>query len=80
MAADTEVPGLIPGATSFWEVVGLELGGLSFVSTTGELLEWKSSGSGLENREYDHGDPLGHGDCLFLFVLYPFISFGWCNH
>jgi hypothetical protein len=27
------------------------------VSTTVELLERKSSGSGLENREYDHRDP-----------------------
>jgi hypothetical protein len=28
------------------------------VSTTEELLERNSSGSGLENREYDRGDPL----------------------
>jgi hypothetical protein len=41
----------------FWEVVGLERGPLSLVSTTEELLEWKSSGSGLENREYGRGDP-----------------------
>jgi hypothetical protein len=34
----------------FWEVVGLERGPLSFVSIIEELLEWKSSGSGLENR------------------------------
>jgi hypothetical protein len=32
----------------FWEVVGLERGPLSLLSTTEELLEWKSSGSGLE--------------------------------
>jgi hypothetical protein len=32
-------------------VVGLERGPLSLVSTTAELLE-RSSGSGLENREY----------------------------
>jgi hypothetical protein len=31
----------------FWEVVGLERGPLSLVSTIGELLEIKSSGSGL---------------------------------
>jgi hypothetical protein len=37
----------------FWEVVGLERGTLSLVSTT-ELLEKKGSGSGLENREYGH--------------------------
>jgi hypothetical protein len=38
----------------FWEVVGLERGPLSLVRITEELLEWKSSGSGLRNR----GDPL----------------------
>jgi hypothetical protein len=37
----------------FWEVVGLSL-----VSTIEELLGRKSSGSGLENREYSHRDPL----------------------
>jgi hypothetical protein len=36
----------------FWEVVGLERGPLSLVSTTEELLERKSCGSGLEIREY----------------------------
>jgi hypothetical protein len=41
----------------FWEVVVLEWGPLSFVSTTEELLERRSSGSGLENREYGHTDP-----------------------
>jgi hypothetical protein len=34
----------------FWEVVGLERGLLSLVSIIEELLEWKSSGSGQENR------------------------------
>jgi hypothetical protein len=38
-------------------VVGLERGPLSLVSTTEELLERSSSGSGLENREYGHMDP-----------------------
>jgi hypothetical protein len=42
---------------NFWEVVGLERGSLSLVSTTEELLERKSSGSGLESREYGHRDP-----------------------
>jgi hypothetical protein len=42
----------------FWEVVGLEWGPLSLVSTIEELLGRNSSGSGLENREYGHGDPL----------------------
>jgi hypothetical protein len=32
--------------------VGLERGPLSLVNTTGELLEGKNRGSGLENREY----------------------------
>jgi hypothetical protein len=37
--------------------VGLERGPLSLVSTTGELLGRKSSGSGLEIREYGRRDP-----------------------
>jgi hypothetical protein len=41
----------------FWEVVGLERGSLSLVSTIEELLERKSSGSGLESREYGRRDP-----------------------
>jgi hypothetical protein len=50
-------PGSIPGATRFfWEVVGLERGPLSFVSTTEEPLGRKSSGSGLENRKYGRKD------------------------
>jgi hypothetical protein len=42
----------------FWEVLGLERGPLSLVSTTEELLERNSSGSGLENQDYGRGDPL----------------------
>jgi hypothetical protein len=34
----------------FWEVVGLERGPLSLVRKNEELLQWKSSGSGQENR------------------------------
>jgi hypothetical protein len=41
----------------FWEVVGLERGPLSLVSTIEELLERKSRGPGLENREYGFRDP-----------------------
>jgi hypothetical protein len=41
----------------FWEVMGLEWGPLRLVSTIQELLERKSSGSGLEIREYSHRDP-----------------------
>jgi hypothetical protein len=40
----------------FWEVVGLKRGPLSLASTIEELLESKSSGSSLENREYVHMD------------------------
>jgi hypothetical protein len=41
--------------------VGLEWGQIGLVSTTEELLGRKSSGSGLESREYgraDHATPL----------------------
>jgi hypothetical protein len=37
--------------------VDLERGSLSHVSTTEELLGRKSSGSGLENRDYGRRDP-----------------------
>jgi hypothetical protein len=50
LATFPEVPGSIPGATRFWEVVGLEWGPLSLVMIIEELFEWKSSGSGLYNR------------------------------
>jgi hypothetical protein len=42
----------------YCEKVGLERGPLSLVRITKELLEWKSSGSGLENRDYGRGDRL----------------------
>jgi hypothetical protein len=42
----------------FWEVVGLERGPLSLVSTIEELLGRNSSRSSLETREYGRGDPL----------------------
>jgi hypothetical protein len=42
---------------TFWEVVGLERGPLSLVRIIEELLEWKSSGSGLENWINGRGDP-----------------------
>jgi hypothetical protein len=41
----------------FSEVVGVERGPLSLMSTTEELLERKSSGSSLERREYGRRDP-----------------------
>jgi hypothetical protein len=46
----------------FWELVGLERSPLSLVSTTEELLGRKSSGSGVENREYGRRDP-SHWPC-----------------
>jgi hypothetical protein len=41
----------------FWEVVGLERGSLSLMSTTEELLGINCSDSGLENRECRRRDP-----------------------
>jgi hypothetical protein len=41
----------------FGEVVGLERDPLNLVSTTEDLLGRKSSGSGLEIREYGRRDP-----------------------
>jgi hypothetical protein len=51
---DPEV--LIRFPAIFGEVVGLERGPLSLVSTTEELLERNSSASGLEIREYGRRD------------------------
>jgi hypothetical protein len=56
------IPGYISGGPGFdslyykKKVVSLERGALSLVSTTTELLGRKSSGSGLESREYDRRD------------------------
>jgi hypothetical protein len=47
-------------------VVGLERGPFSLVSTTVELLGRKSSGSGLEIREYDLG--IRHADHVAPFI------------
>jgi hypothetical protein len=49
------------------KVMGLERGPLSLVSTTEELLERKSGGSGLENREYGRRDT----SCWPRGTLYP---------
>jgi hypothetical protein len=38
--------------------VGLKRGPLSLVRIIEELFEWKSSGSGLQNRINDRRDPL----------------------
>jgi hypothetical protein len=51
----------------FWEVVGLERGPHSLLRIIEQLLEWKSSGSGLETRINDRGDPLRwQHDTLYL--------------
>jgi hypothetical protein len=43
----------------FWHAAGLERGPLSLVTTTEELLERKSRGSGFKKNEInDHGNPL----------------------
>jgi hypothetical protein len=44
----------------FGEVLGLQRGPLSLVSTTEELLGIKISGSSQENREYGCRDPFTH--------------------
>jgi hypothetical protein len=50
----------------FWQVVGLEQGPLSLISTIEELLERQSSCAGLENRDYGRGDlPRWPLDTLF---------------
>jgi hypothetical protein len=44
-------------ASCSFEVMGLERGPFSLMSTAEELVQRKSSGSGLENREYGRRDP-----------------------
>jgi hypothetical protein len=51
----------------FWEVVGLERGSLSLVSTIEELLGRNSSGSDLEIREYGCRDA-SHWPCDTLYL------------
>jgi hypothetical protein len=41
----------------FWDIMGSKRDPLSLVSTTEELLGRKSSGSGLESREYSSREP-----------------------
>jgi hypothetical protein len=55
----------------FWEVVGLERGPLSLVSTIEELLERKSSGSCLEIRDY------GRRGSTALTTRHPSIRISW---
>jgi hypothetical protein len=57
LAIDPGVPGSIPGHYKKKKVMGLEWAPLSLVSTTEELLDRKSNGSGLENQEYGRRNP-----------------------
>jgi hypothetical protein len=66
LATDPQVPGFDSRRyQTFWELVGVERGPLSLVSTTEEPLGRKSSGSGLENRDY------GHRESAELNMRYP---------
>jgi hypothetical protein len=57
LATDQEGRALFPALPGFLRNGGSGTGPLSLVSTTNELLERKSSGSGLESREYDRREP-----------------------
>jgi hypothetical protein len=55
----------------FWEAVGLERGPLSLVSTIEELLQRRSSGSGIEIRDY------GRRGSAALTTRHPSIGKSW---
>jgi hypothetical protein len=57
LATDPEIRVRFQRYQNFWEVVGLEHGPLSLVSTIEELHGRKCGGSGIENREYGRRDP-----------------------
>jgi hypothetical protein len=57
LATDPEARFRIPALPISWEVMGMEQGPLSLVSTAEELLEREGSGSGLENLKYGRRDP-----------------------
>jgi hypothetical protein len=57
LATNREVRARFSVLPDFLEIVGLERSPLSLVSTTEELRERKSSGTGLESREYGRRDP-----------------------
>jgi hypothetical protein len=57
LATDLEVWVRFPALPDFLRVVRPERGPLSLVSTIEELLGTKSSGSGLESREYGRRYP-----------------------
>jgi hypothetical protein len=57
MTTDPVVRVRFPALPDFLRSSGSGKGPLSLVSTTEELLERKSSGSGLENSDYGRRDP-----------------------
>jgi hypothetical protein len=57
LATDPEVRVRFPALPDVLKVAGLERGPLSLVSTVEELIERRSSGFGLEIREYCRKDP-----------------------
>jgi hypothetical protein len=57
LATEPEVRVRFPVLPDFLRSSGSRTGPLSLVSTNEEMLERKSSGSGLENREYGRRDP-----------------------
>jgi hypothetical protein len=50
--------------------VGMQWGSLSVASAVKELLGRRSSGPGLEDREYDHGDPSHHSCVMEICFCY----------
>jgi hypothetical protein len=52
LASDPDVRVRFPALANFLRSSGLERGQIGLVSATAELLEKKSSGSGIENRYY----------------------------
>jgi hypothetical protein len=57
LVTDPKVRVRFPALPYFTTSSGLERGPFSFVSTIQELLGRKSSGSGLDRREYGRRDP-----------------------
>jgi hypothetical protein len=58
LVTDPELRVQFPALPDFLRCSGSGMDPLSLVSTIEELLERKSSVSGLENSEYGRGDPL----------------------
>jgi hypothetical protein len=71
LATDLEVRVRFPALPDFLEVVGLERGPLSLVSTTEELLERKSKSFGIRNRDY------GRRGSAALTTRHPSVSKSW---